>query len=74
MMSRLFCVSSVATMIGASRFSARSPVAMQYVVVECPLPCGFELAGDAAADSLEGYEQGWDTKHLLALRGIVEGE
>ena len=35
---------------------------------------GFELAGDAAADSLEGYEQGWDTKHLLALRGIVEGE
>lgn len=24
-----------------------SPVAMQHVVVECPLPCGFELAGDA---------------------------
>jgi hypothetical protein len=24
-----------------------SPVRMQHVVVECPLPCGFELAGDA---------------------------
>jgi uncharacterized protein YndB with AHSA1/START domain len=35
---------------------------------------GFELAGAAAADSLEGYEQGWDIKHLLALRGIVERE
>lgn len=35
---------------------------------------GFELAGDAAADALEGYEQGWDNKHLLALRAIVEGE
>lgn len=34
---------------------------------------GFELAGDAAADSLEGYEQGWDVKHLTALRAIVEG-
>jgi uncharacterized protein YndB with AHSA1/START domain len=34
---------------------------------------GFELAGDAAGDSLEGYEQGWDNKHLLALRALVEG-
>jgi uncharacterized protein YndB with AHSA1/START domain len=33
---------------------------------------GFELAGDAAANSLEGYEQGWDAKHLTALRAIVE--
>jgi uncharacterized protein YndB with AHSA1/START domain len=33
---------------------------------------GFELAGDAAADSLEGYEDGWDAKHLKALRSLVE--
>jgi uncharacterized protein YndB with AHSA1/START domain len=33
---------------------------------------GFELAGAGAADALEGYEQGWDTKHLLALRAVVE--
>jgi uncharacterized protein YndB with AHSA1/START domain len=34
---------------------------------------GFELAGEAAADALEGYEEGWDSKHLRALRAIVEG-
>jgi uncharacterized protein YndB with AHSA1/START domain len=34
---------------------------------------GFELAGEAAGDTLEGYEEGWDVKHLKALRAIVEG-
>lgn len=34
---------------------------------------GFELAAAAAADSLEGYEDGWDAKHLKALRSVVEG-
>jgi hypothetical protein len=33
---------------------------------------GFERMGDAAADNLEGYEDGWDIKHLKALRSIVE--
>lgn len=33
---------------------------------------GFERLGAAAADNLEGYEQGWDIKHLSALREIVE--
>ncbi|HEY8120383.1 MAG TPA: SRPBCC domain-containing protein [Myxococcota bacterium] len=33
---------------------------------------GFERGGPAAADDLEGYEEGWDVKHLKALRGIVE--
>jgi uncharacterized protein YndB with AHSA1/START domain len=33
---------------------------------------GFERYADAA-DQLEGYEQGWDMKHLTALRQIVEG-
>ena len=33
---------------------------------------GFERFGAAAADELEGYEQGWDVKHLAALRAIVE--
>ena len=32
---------------------------------------GFERLGADAADSLEGYEQGWDVKHLTALRAIV---
>ena len=32
---------------------------------------GFELLGSTAADELEGYEQGWDVKHLVALRAIV---
>jgi hypothetical protein len=33
---------------------------------------GFERLGADAADSLEGYEEGWDVKHLKALRAIVE--
>lgn len=33
---------------------------------------GFELTGADAADNLEGYEEGWDVKHLKTLRGIVE--
>jgi len=33
---------------------------------------GFERLGEAAAENLEGYEQGWDNKHLIALRRIVE--
>ena len=33
---------------------------------------GFELTGPEAADNLEGYEEGWDVKHLKALRAIVE--
>lgn len=34
---------------------------------------GFERLGADAADNLEGYEEGWDVKHLKALRAIVEG-
>lgn len=33
---------------------------------------GFERLGAEAADNLEGYEGGWDVKHLKALRAIVE--
>lgn len=33
---------------------------------------GFENLGAKAADELQGYEQGWDMKHLAALRSIVE--
>lgn len=33
---------------------------------------GFERFGADAADSLQGYEEGWDVKHLTALRAIVE--
>ncbi len=33
---------------------------------------GFERLGAAAADNLQGYEDGWDIKHLKALREIVE--
>jgi uncharacterized protein YndB with AHSA1/START domain len=33
---------------------------------------GFERLGADAADLLEGFEDGWDTKHLKALREIVE--
>lgn len=33
---------------------------------------GFERLGTEAADNLEGYEEGWDVKHLKALRSIVE--
>ena len=32
---------------------------------------GFERLGSAAADNLEGYEQGWDVHHLTRLRAIV---
>ena len=34
---------------------------------------GFERLGANAADNLQAYEQGWDVKHLTALRAIVEG-
>ena len=33
---------------------------------------GFERLGTDAADSLEGYEEGWDVKHLKALRELIE--
>jgi uncharacterized protein YndB with AHSA1/START domain len=33
---------------------------------------GFERLGRDAGDNLEGYEEGWDNKHLKALRSIVE--
>jgi uncharacterized protein YndB with AHSA1/START domain len=33
---------------------------------------GFERFGADAADNLEGYEDGWDVKHLKSLRAIVE--
>jgi|SRR5579864_2008190 len=33
---------------------------------------GFERLGRDAADNLQGYEEGWDIKHLKALRSIVE--
>lgn len=33
---------------------------------------GFERMGADAADELEGYEGGWDIKHLRQLRSIVE--
>lgn len=32
---------------------------------------GFERLGADAADLLEGYETGWDVKHLRALRSVV---
>ena len=34
---------------------------------------GFERLGTEAADNLQGYEAGWDTKHLNTLRHLVEG-
>ncbi len=34
---------------------------------------GFERLGDAAADNLAGYESGWTTNHLIALRELTEG-
>ena len=34
---------------------------------------GFERLGSDAADNLQGYEDGWDIKHLKALRTIVHG-
>ena len=33
---------------------------------------GFERMGTEAGDLLEGFEEGWDVKHLKALREIVE--
>ncbi len=33
---------------------------------------GFERYGADAADYLQGYEEGWDVKHLKALREIIE--
>lgn len=33
---------------------------------------GFERLGPEAADNLQGYEDGWDVKHLKTLRAIVE--
>src|SRR5262245_32510113 len=33
---------------------------------------GFERLGKEAGAELEGYEGGWDNKHLAALRAIVE--
>ena len=33
---------------------------------------GFERLGAEAANQLQGYEEGWDIKHLKALRAIVE--
>ena len=33
---------------------------------------GFERLGADAADNLQGYESGWDLKHLSVLRNIVE--
>ena len=32
---------------------------------------GFERLGVDAADNLQDYEEGWDVKHLQALRAIV---
>jgi uncharacterized protein YndB with AHSA1/START domain len=34
---------------------------------------GFERLGSEAADNLQGYEGGWDIKHLKALRAAAEG-
>ena len=34
---------------------------------------GFERLGDDAADSLQGYEDGWDIKHLKALLTNASG-
>lgn len=33
---------------------------------------GFERLGADAAVNLEGFESGWDIRHLKALRGIVQ--
>jgi uncharacterized protein YndB with AHSA1/START domain len=33
---------------------------------------GFERLGAAAADILQGYEEGWNIDHLAALRSIIE--
>ena len=33
---------------------------------------GFERMGADGADNLQGYESGWDIRHLKALRAVVE--
>ena len=33
---------------------------------------GFERMGAEAADNLQGFEEGWDLKHLGALRSLLE--
>lgn len=33
---------------------------------------GFERLGEAGSAELEGYEEGWDNKHLKALRAVIE--
>jgi uncharacterized protein YndB with AHSA1/START domain len=33
---------------------------------------GFERLGEAAGSALEDYEDGWDNRHLKALRALVE--
>lgn len=32
----------------------------------------FELTGESPSENLNGFEGGWDTRHLEALRGLVE--
>jgi len=32
---------------------------------------GFERLGSSAGDELQSYEEGWDVKHLKALRAII---
>lgn len=34
---------------------------------------GFERLGSEAGDELQGYEAGWHSRHLEALKAIVEG-
>ncbi|MCZ6782152.1 MAG: SRPBCC domain-containing protein [Proteobacteria bacterium] len=34
---------------------------------------GFERLGSSAGSDLQGYESGWDSHHLEALKTIVEG-
>lgn len=34
---------------------------------------GFERLASGSGAELESYESGWDNKHLIALRAIVEG-
>lgn len=34
---------------------------------------GFEAASDSPGDDLNGFESGWDTRHLRRLREVIEG-
>ena len=54
-----------------SFFTIRLTPAYEQTMVEI-FHHGFERFGVEAADSLEAYEEGWDVKHLKALRSIVE--